>query len=325
MENIKNRILKKVIVVLDRKPDEDITAFGQMLEREQIESIWYYADEEQSESDEQFGTTKESDVEEEWGIQPEAWAQELAEEANPEGKRGVLYISCYPEICQLALEKGCSVIAYLMKNVDGCFEGIRYAIESFEDLDHIYLDRVCRRYAGLPWDILETERCVVRETTVEDVESFYRIYAEPSITKYMEGLYEEKEKEIQYTKDYIKNVYGFYEYGLWTVINKKSGEVIGRAGVNWREDTESVELGYIIAKPFQRQGYAYEVCSAILRYAYDELGIEQICAYIKRGNEASKQLCEKLQFVYQGEISTRDEVFQKWVKTLKMVGEHLAL
>ena len=30
---------------------------------------------------------------------------------------------------------------------------------------------------------------------------------------------------------YIKNMYGFFEYGLWLVFEKKSGELIGRAGI----------------------------------------------------------------------------------------------
>ena len=56
------------------------------------------------------------------------------------------------------------------------------------------------------------------------------MYAEPGMTDYMEGLYE-YEEELEYQKAYIENMYRFYGYGIWLVFEKKTGTLIGRAGV----------------------------------------------------------------------------------------------
>ena len=202
------------------------------------------------------------------------------------------------------------------KNKGDGFAGVRYAVEKFGDIDYRYLERVCRRYAKLPWEILQTKRCIVREMTTEDVAAFYEIYREPSVTMYMEGLFPKKEQEIAYVEDYIKHVYEFFEYGLWTVVEKKSGQIIGRAGISWCEETNEVELGYVIAVPFQRQGYAYEVCSAILQYAKEELEIEWVAAYIKKENTASVALCRKMGFKAVGGILLRKERYEKYIKKL---------
>ena len=53
---------------------------------------------------------------------------------------------------------------------------------------------------GKARNILETPRCLIRETTTADGEDFYRIYSHPAITKYMEGLYPEVEQEKQYVR-----------------------------------------------------------------------------------------------------------------------------
>ena len=154
---------------------------------------------------------------------------------------------------------------------------------------------------------------MIRETIVEDVDSFYDIYKESSITEYMEDLYADRDEEIAYIQDYIKNVYGFYGYGMWTVLDKESGKVIGRAGLSLREGYDIPELGFVIGVPWQRQGYAYEVCQAILEYGNEELDFTNFQALIMKGNEKSKRLCEKLGFVYQEMVEIEGIVYERMV------------
>lgn len=192
-------------------------------------------------------------------------------------------------------------VAAVLSGKEKEFPGISYAVTDTEDLDEKYLERIWQRYRGIPWEICETERCLVRETTLEDVESFYRIYRDKSITAYMEDLFEDREKERQYIRDYIEKVYGFYGFGMWTVCLRETGEVIGRAGLSMREGFEEPELGYVIGKKWQRQGIATEVCRKILEYGRDELGFEQIRALMHPDNISSMKLSRKLGFLYTGE------------------------
>ena len=171
------------------------------------------------------------------------------------------------------------------------------------------------RYHGIPWTILQTERCVLREIKVEDLERLYEIYAEPSITRYMEPLYADREEEKRYTEAYIQNMYGFYGYGIWIVEEKESGRIIGRAGLENREDGEA-ELGYMLAKEAQGRGIACEVCSAVLDYAGEQLGMEEIACYVRTGNEASVRLCEKLGFEWREEREMKGQSYQIYNKKL---------
>lgn len=169
-----------------------------------------------------------------------------------------------------------------------------YACEEPGELDGGYLDKVYRRYKRLPWEILQTDRCLIRETIPEDAEAFFEIYKEPSITRYMEGLYPKIEQEKQYINDYIDKVYSFYGFGVWTVIKRDSGEIIGRAGLSYREGFEEPEIGFVIGKHWQRQGYAEEICNAILDYAREELEFDVVQAFVRPENVASLGLCKKL-------------------------------
>ena len=218
------------------------------------------------------------------------------------GREETLYITDQEEIYAALTEEGRYVIPYYHEGNRGAvFPGAIYAVECLEEVEETSLEMAYRRLAGLPWEILRTERCMIRETTVEDVDSFYRLYEEPAITEYMEPLFEDRDEEIAYTKTYIEKVYGFYGYGMWTVLKKNSGEVIGRAVIILREGYELPELGFVIGVPWQRQGYAFEVCTAILAYAKTELLMEQVQALVQPGNTNSMRLCEKLGFTLAGE------------------------
>lgn len=211
-------------------------------------------------------------------------------------------------------------VAAVLSEEEKDFPEIAYAVTDTEDLDEKYLERIWQRYRGIPWKICETERCLVRESTVEDVESFYRIYRDESITAYMEDLFEDREKERQYIRDYIEKVYGFYGFGMWTVCLKETDEVIGRAGLSVRGGFEEPELGYVIGKKWQRQGIAEEVCREILVYARDELELEGVRALMHPDNTASERLCHRLGFGYSGEIELEGSLYRSYRITLRREG-----
>lgn len=173
--------------------------------------------------------------------------------------------------------------------------GTRYAVESLAELDIEYLERVRRRYNHIPWDIGETDRCLIRELSLSDLPALYELYAKPGMTDYVEPLYD-YETELEYQKAYIENMYGFYEYGMWLVFSKETGKLIGRAGL------EHDELGYMIAPELQNRGYATEVCHFIIDYARENTDFEELYCRIDERNEASVRLAKKLGFVRNAQI-----------------------
>lgn len=213
------------------------------------------------------------------------------------------------------LKSGGHYIAALLheENQTQDLSAASYAVTNIEEFDVESLQLIYMRLAGVPLTVLETKRCLIREVTVADVDTFYEIYKEPSITEYMDNLMKEPEDEKAYTRNYIDRIYGFYGYGTWTVICKESGDIIGRAGINWREGHDIPEIGFVIAVPYQRQGYAFEVCKAIIEYGKEELGFDQIQVLIKEGNLASFKLCRKLGFIWKDQVETRGKQYERLI------------
>ena len=160
--------------------------------------------------------------------------------------------------------------------------------------------------------VLKTDRLTLREITVEDVDRLYEIYAGPGITDFIEPLYEDRDEEIVYTKDYIKYQYGFYGYGLWIVEENDTGRIVGRAGLTNRAGYLEAELAYVIEKERQGRGYATEALRAILIYARDELYLESLNCFVIPGNEISVHLCKKLGFEYLGDEDVGGTVMHRY-------------
>ena len=228
----------------------------------------------------------------------EVWdGEKLVHGLNEEQPMQALYVTDHGQVAKGLAEAGKAVLGYgYSQNTSESFAGIQYILEEPEGTPPEYFERVFRRYGGLPWSILETERLYVRESCEEDVEAFYRIYREPEITRFTEGLYEHAISEKAYIREYIEKVYGYFEFGIWTVVLKDSGEIIGRAGISTREGFDMLELGYVFGLSWQGKGLAKEVCEGIIKYAEEALEVTQLQVLIREGNEASLRLAERLGF-----------------------------
>lgn len=213
---------------------------------------------------------------------------------------GVLYLTDDLKLLKELQKRGEKAAAILtQENRSQDFSRTPYAVEQVEELEPEDFEKLYRRLAGLPLYVLETDRCRLREMTAADVDRLYEIYRDEAAAKYMEDLPEGREEGRIYVKDYYRYAYGFYGYGIWMIEEKASGEIIGRAGVEQKE--QGIELGYVIAEPWRGKGYAREACEAALEYAWREIGCASVTARTWHDNRPSVRLLEKLGFCKQGE------------------------
>lgn len=163
-----------------------------------------------------------------------------------------------------------------------------YAVEQAEDADAAFLERVVRRHLGRPWIIARSERILLREFTLEDLP---RVIREETDTAEDQSF-----SDPERLAAYIRHQYGFYEYGMWAVIRKSDGALLGKAGVcDCRNHEGRLELGYHLFAPYRGHGYAREACRLILNYVKEQYGIP-LCAFVKKENPTSIRLLEDLGF-----------------------------
>ena len=240
--------------------------------------------------------------------------EELKQEIQKK-KDNSLLIAATDSTIALGKELGIATMAYMNPEIPNqSYSGVDMLVEGFDEVDVDFLEKVWQRHHRIPWTILETERCIVRELTLEDLDALFELYADGEIDKYTDALYPyEEEKEFQ--RAYIENMYRYFGYGLWLVFSKESGKLIGRAGLEHREYNGEIELelGYIIGGSYQGKGYATEICEAILAYAKENTGFDRINTLIEDGNIPSKKLSEKLGFVHEEDFDLAGKVMHRYI------------
>lgn len=165
------------------------------------------------------------------------------------------------------------------------------------DMDSAFLERDRLRKTGLPVEIAETERLLIRETISSDIPDLYEIWKQGGMVRGTVPVLNTLDEETEFMEAYIRHAYLFYDFGLWTVIEKQGGQIIGQAGLFVSELLDdAVELGYLIGQPYRGKGYAQECGRAILTYAEEVLDLEELHVLIERTNDKSLHVAQKLGF-----------------------------
>jgi [ribosomal protein S5]-alanine N-acetyltransferase len=137
--------------------------------------------------------------------------------------------------------------------------------------------------------ILETERMIFRRLRSDDLDALAALYGDPQIRRYFpEGTL--NRAETQKELDWFRNGHPDHpELGLWAAILKQTGAFIGRCGLlPWTiEGIDEIEIAYLIATPFQRQGLGAEAAQALVGHGFGTLGLQRLIALIEPVHEAS--------------------------------------
>ena len=144
---------------------------------------------------------------------------------------------------------------------------------------------------------LETERLILRPWCEDDAEKLYTSASDPEVGPPAGWP---PHTSVENSREIIRTVLSAPE--TYAVCLKENGKPIGSIGFHrsdLAEDDDEYELGYWIGKPFWGQGLIPEAAREMLRYAFEDLGMNRIwCGYYD-GNEKSRRVQEKLGFVYQ--------------------------
>ena len=87
-----------------------------------------------------------------------------------------------------------------------------------------------------------------------------------------------------------------YGYGLFTVVLRETGMVIGDCGLERMEigGESQAELGYDLRSDHWHRGLATEAAAAVRDLAFDALELPRLVGLIRRGNAPSRRVAEKI-------------------------------
>ena len=142
--------------------------------------------------------------------------------------------------------------------------------------------------------ILETERLVLRELEPSDYRALCVILQDPDVMYAYEHAFSDAEVAEWLERQLAR--YAEYGFGLWAVLRKTGGDMIGQCGITMQAVGEQLvpEVGYLFAKAFWHQGYATEAATAVRDYAFNTLGFPRVYSIIRDNNLPSQAVALRL-------------------------------
>lgn len=167
---------------------------------------------------------------------------------------------------------------------------------------------------------LETPRLLLRPFTLDDAQDVYReIYSDFEVVHYYSGLGVQTLEQVQARLASHIGAWADDELGRHAVILKDGNELIGQIHLNgyvnsfarWQEEPDppfnplEVELAFAFGRRFWGQGYAFEACKEMIRYAFKDLRLRRLVGGAHLDNARSVNLHRRLG--YRVELGTNPE------------------
>lgn len=149
---------------------------------------------------------------------------------------------------------------------------------------------------------IETQRLQLRNYSLDDLGELARILSNPEVMKYSPRGAIPKEKIKQVTQEILEffiNHWKQHGFGVWAVIDKQKGQLIGHCGLNFLPNSPEVEVLYRLDQTYWNQGIATEATKASLRYGFEQVNLEYIVAITAPEHIASRRVMEKAGLKYE--------------------------
>lgn len=127
----------------------------------------------------------------------------------------------------------------------------------------------------------ETERLRMRPLTPADFDALCAILKDDETMNNYGGGFDDA--MVHEWLDRQLAHYDRWGFGLWAVIRKDTGELIGQCGLTMQpwQDREVLEIGYLFRREFWHHGYATEAARACKTYAFETLRTSEVCSIIR--------------------------------------------
>lgn len=143
---------------------------------------------------------------------------------------------------------------------------------------------------------LETERLILRQWKDADYPKFAALNADTFVMEFFQKPLSRKESDG--LAERIRSLITERGWGLWAIELKENGEFIGFTGLHIPNPTlpfsPCVEVGWRLIKRSWGHGYATEAAKESLRFAFEDLDLDEVVSFATLHNSKSQSVMRKI-------------------------------
>ncbi|MFZ0136646.1 MAG: GNAT family N-acetyltransferase [Candidatus Sulfotelmatobacter sp.] len=144
-----------------------------------------------------------------------------------------------------------------------------------------------------PPQIIETPRLILREFSADDVDALGLVLCDAETMRFYPAPLDRHGVEDWIARNLRR--YATDGHGLWAVVLKATGELIGDCGLTVQpvNGIDEIEIGYHVRRDQWGQGLATEAARACRDYGFARLPVDHIISLIRPENLPSRRVAEK--------------------------------
>ena len=151
---------------------------------------------------------------------------------------------------------------------------------------------------------LETKRLIIRRCKSDDLPQMQRFFSSEEATRYL--LMSPEEKTPEAIRRLLNSIISSYDapepiFAL-AIAQKDNGLYIGSCGLS-RTPQGDVEIYYALLPEHWGRGCAVEAMKKLFEYAFSELGIDRLVAWMHPDNLMSRRVADSLNMDYEGSVT----------------------
>ena len=153
---------------------------------------------------------------------------------------------------------------------------------------------------------INTGRLILRRFSVDDAQAMYDNWAsDPEVTKYLTWPAHSSPEVSRMVLESWVSGYERDDFYQWAI--EFEGEPIGSISVVSKNDqAELVHIGYCIGRKWWHQGIMSEVLSAVIRFFFEEVGVNRIETRHDPNNPHSGGVMRKCGMRFEGSLRQSD-------------------
>lgn len=137
-----------------------------------------------------------------------------------------------------------------------------------------------------------TPRLLLRRPIASDFDAWAEFSADPEAARFLGGA---QPREVAWrTMATVVGAWTMRGFSMFSVVERATGEWIGRIGPWQPEGWPGPEVGWGIARSAWGKGYAVEAAAAAIDFAFEQLGWTEVIHCIDPDNVASARVAERL-------------------------------
>jgi ribosomal-protein-alanine N-acetyltransferase len=141
---------------------------------------------------------------------------------------------------------------------------------------------------------LRTERLLLCEFQPEDAAKLKRILEGLDVLKYFPSDKPPSLERVERLVVEHRDHWGKFGYGWWAIWTRENPTLIGWCGLNFLDETEEIELKYLLDRSYWGQGLATEAALRSVRFGFDTINLQEIIGIVHPKHVASQRVLEKV-------------------------------